>query len=243
MRGDALAHREHFAGKARRLERGNAGNGRRRRRAQQVLENPLAANDRRRSIGIRRHGQDAAVPEQSSAMAVGRQDDAAEAIALHVGDAVVARQPLVEERVVSAQQIERAAILADDAVDEHLGLDSKRFAQRVVEVGEVLLDRNGRRQIAQEQPLPRELLDERRRSGRRQSSAGPGARGQPGSRRRRCSARRSSSSSGMLFHRKNDRRDASSRSLMRYGVFAGTPAGSASTRSRNSGLMSRRCSA
>ncbi len=82
------------------------------------------------------------MPQQSSAMAVGRQNDAAEAIALHVGNAVVARQPLVEERVVGTQQIERAAILADDALDEHLGLDAKRLPQRVVEVGKVLLDRN-----------------------------------------------------------------------------------------------------
>ena len=40
----------------------------------------------------------------------------------------------------------------------------------------------------------------------------------------------------MLLHRKNDSRDASSRSLMRYAVFGATPAGSRSTRNRNSRL-------
>ena len=44
----------------------------------------------------------------------------------------------------------------------------------------------------------------------------------------------------MLLHRKNDSRDASSRSLTRYGAPGVTPAGSRSTRKRNSGLTSRR---
>ena len=58
--------------------------------------------------------------------------DAAEVAAAHVRDAVVLRQPLVEERVVRRQQVEHAAVLAEDAVDEELGLalPSPRAASR-----------------------------------------------------------------------------------------------------------------
>ena len=50
------------------------------------------------------------------------QRDAAEVAAVDVGDAVVPRQPLVDERVVGGQQVEDAAVLAHDAVEEQLGL-------------------------------------------------------------------------------------------------------------------------
>ena len=49
--------------------------------------------------------QDAALPEDAAARAVGRQRDAAEVAALDAGDAVVLRQPLVEERVVGGEQL------------------------------------------------------------------------------------------------------------------------------------------
>ena len=51
-------------------------------------------------------------------------------------------------------------------------------------------------------------------------------------------ARSISSSSGMLLQRKNDSRDASSRSLIGYTPPADTRAGSRSMRKRNSGLDS-----
>ena len=52
------------------------------------------------------------------------------------GNAVVLGQPLVHERVVRAQQVEHAAVFADDALEEQLGLAPERLAQVVVEVGE-----------------------------------------------------------------------------------------------------------
>ena len=136
MLRDPLAHRQHGRGKRRRLELGDVRRRRRRRDAEQVLENPLAADDRRRAIGIRRHREDAALPEQTAAHAVRTELDAPEPAPLHVGDAVVARQPFVDERVVGAQQVERAAILAHDALEEQLGLAAERLTQRVVEVRE-----------------------------------------------------------------------------------------------------------
>src|SRR5262249_28947004 len=47
----------------------------------------------------------------------------------------------------------------------------------------------------------------------------------------------------MLLHRKNDNLDASSKSLIRYGVSGGTFAGSRSTGNRNSGLTKSRFTA
>ena len=47
----------------------------------------------------------------------------------------------------------------------------------------------------------------------------------------------------MLLHRKNDSREASSMSEMRYGVSGATPSGSRSTRNRKYGLTRMRCSA
>ena len=62
--------------------------------------------------------------------------DAAEAAAVDVRDAVVLREPLVEERVVRLQQVEHAAVLAQDALEEQLRLLAERLPQVVVEVGE-----------------------------------------------------------------------------------------------------------
>ena len=85
---------------------------------------------------VRRHRQDAALAQQPAALAVLVERDAAEAAAVDVRNAVVLRQPLVDERVVGAQQIEHAAILAQDAVEEELRLLPERLPQVVVEVRE-----------------------------------------------------------------------------------------------------------
>ena len=46
--------------------------------------------------------------------------DAAEAAAVDVRDAVVLGEALVQERVVRLQQVEHAAVLAQDALEEQL---------------------------------------------------------------------------------------------------------------------------
>ena len=56
---------------ARLFERGNVGWRRRRRRAEQIGQEPAAAHRHRRAIGIRRDGQHARVAEQTAARAVG----------------------------------------------------------------------------------------------------------------------------------------------------------------------------
>ena len=79
-----LAHRQHLAVR-RRLQLRNVGRRRRRRRAEQVLENPLAALHHRRAIGIRRHRQDAALAEQAVPIRVGRASRAGTASRTRAG--------------------------------------------------------------------------------------------------------------------------------------------------------------
>ena len=83
------------------------------------------------------------------------EGDATESAAVHVRDAVVPGEPLVHEGVVRAEQVERAAVFADDALEEQLGLASKRLAQVVVEVGELPRVGTRRGEVAQIQPLAR----------------------------------------------------------------------------------------
>ncbi len=59
--------------------------------------------------------------EQAAARVAGKLD-AAEAAAADVRDAVVPRQPLVDERVVGVEQVDDAAVLAQHAAEQQLGL-------------------------------------------------------------------------------------------------------------------------
>ena len=84
------------------VERRHVGRRRRRRRAEQHFHHPLAAQHRRGAIGDRGQRQDAALAEQAAAVRVGsvtRRNCAAG----DVRDAVVHRQPLVDERVVGGR--------------------------------------------------------------------------------------------------------------------------------------------
>src|SRR5205085_11529429 len=57
-------------------------------RAENVVEHPLAADDRRCPFRVRRHGEHAALAEQSEPPFVGKRDTA-KAAAVDTGDAVV----------------------------------------------------------------------------------------------------------------------------------------------------------
>ena len=83
--------------------------------------------------------------------------------AVDVRDAVVLREPFVDEGVVGAQQVEHAPILAQNAVEEELGFLAERLPQVVVEGGEEPHVGRDRREIPQVQPLRREVVDERLR--------------------------------------------------------------------------------
>src|SRR5262245_23930152 len=67
------------------------------------------------------------------------------------------REPLVEKRVVGTQQIAHASVLAQNAVDEELGLLAKRLTEVVVEVGIQANVRVDRCEVAQPEPLPGEV--------------------------------------------------------------------------------------
>ena len=90
-------------------------------------------------------------------------------------------------------------------------------------VVEVLRPPSAPVEVAQEEPLAREVLDQRLGLRVRQHPRAPAARASPGSGSRPVAARSSSSSSGMLLHRKNESRDASARSLMRRRVARRRP--------------------
>ena len=187
------------------------GRRRRHRRAEQVLENPLAALHRRRAVAGRRDRQDAAVTEQPAARAVG-QRDAPEAAAADVGDAVVPREPLVDERVVGVEQIERCCDprgrWSRTAAPSRAGTRSAGCRRTPS------CPARRRRAAAASSHCPARLSTSARARHRR-ASAASAARAPRARRDGPLPPRRSSSSSGMLLHRKNDSREASSRSLIR----------------------------
>ncbi len=135
MLNHPLAHRENLRARAVLGQRRHVQRRGRHGRAEQILENPLAAAHRRRPVRVRRDRHDAALTEQPAAHVVRAELDAPEVAAVHVGNAVVLREALVEERVIGAQQIEHAAILLHDALEQHFGLATERLTKVVVEVG------------------------------------------------------------------------------------------------------------
>src|SRR5262249_31612410 len=135
-----------------------------RRCAQNVLQDPLAANHGRGARRIRRDREDACLAEQTATMAVWVERDLAELAAEDVWNAIVPREPLVEIRVVGLDQIEHALVLANDARQQQLSLLPHRLAQVVVKILEQAHVGNERIQIAEMQPLPAEIGDERPRS-------------------------------------------------------------------------------
>ena len=102
----------------------SVGHVRRRRRwrhADQHFHHPLAAQHRRRAVGERRLHEHAALAEHAAARAVGI-GDSPELVARDVRNAVVLREALVHERVVRREQVENAAVVLDDVVEEELRL-------------------------------------------------------------------------------------------------------------------------
>ena len=148
----------------RRLEQGHDRRRRRRTHAEEDFQEPLAAGDGRGSRGLRRHAQQGAFPEQPTPhVEVGAKSHAPEPAAVDVRDPVVAGEPFVDERVVRGQQIQDAAVLVDDAVEQELDLAAKRVPQVVVEIRIDAGIRLHGVQRSQVQPLTREVLDQLRR--------------------------------------------------------------------------------
>ncbi len=119
----------------------HAGRRRRHRQAEDVVQQPFAAQHRRRPIGIRRRRQQRALRQQPAALIVVGQRDPPETAAVDPGNAVVPRQPFVDERVVGVQEIDDAAILADGAADKQLGFPLEGLQQAEVVVRDSAPDR------------------------------------------------------------------------------------------------------
>ena len=135
-------------------------------------------------------------------------------VAPDVLDAVVRGQPLIDERVVRAQKIHHAAVLVEDAVDEQLHLAAERHSERAIE-GRISVRVGLQRiHIANLEPLEREV-------GRQRLGALVGQHAADlllqhlGIAQLALFGHGEQVSSGMLLHRKNDRREASSVPLRR----------------------------
>ncbi len=99
-------------------------------------------------------------PSSPLALLVG-EHHAPEVAAVDVRNAVVLREPLVQERVVGRHQVEDVAIFADDAREEERGLALEGLAEVVVEVGKLLRVRLHVLQVAEIQPLAGEVGGQR----------------------------------------------------------------------------------
>ena len=198
---------------------------RRRRRAEDLLEHPLAALHRRGPRRVRGHGQHAGLRQQPPRSS-GWQSHAHElspvnavgpgfcrllapsTVAVGVDDAVVPGQPLVQEGEVGVDQVEDAAVLADDRLEEQLGLLEHRRPQRLRRSSGTA---SGRARAVLSCRSCSHCMAKFSHQGRRlrilAASAAPGPRGCASA--RSLPARSNSSSSGMLLQRKYDSRDAS----------------------------------
>src|SRR5438874_184494 len=79
-------------------------------------------------------------------------------LALNALDAVVFRQTFVDEAEVGVEEIEDTAVLAQDRLEEQLGLADHGRAQLLVEVGKDLRIGGDIGQLPQREPLPRKIL-------------------------------------------------------------------------------------
>ncbi len=134
------------------------------RRSQDVFQQPLSPDHRRRAGRIRRDRQDAGVTQQPSSRAI-RIRHATEMHAVNTRDPVVLGKTLVDERVVRAQHVDNGAIVPKLVLEKQLRFLLHRITQ-------VLVERNiGGRiryqvpEAPQLQPLDRKVFDQRPRSG------------------------------------------------------------------------------
>ncbi len=105
----ALAERGGVGGLRALVQLGDVGRGRRGRRAEDLLEDPLPALHGRGPVGVRGQRQDARLRQDPAATTVG-QGDPTEVVAGDALDPVVPGQGRVDERVVGVEQLQDAPI-------------------------------------------------------------------------------------------------------------------------------------
>ena len=92
-----------------------------------MFENPVPADHRRRPVCIRRHREDAPLPQQSTATILLRERYASEPTTFHMRDAVVPCEPLVEKSVIRLKEVYDAAVLTKNALEKKLRFLTKRL--------------------------------------------------------------------------------------------------------------------
>src|SRR4051812_12617665 len=73
---------------------------------------------------------------------------------------VMLGEPLIQVGVIAVEQGQQAAVLAKDALQQHLRLTAERLPQCVIEIGEDIGIWLDRLQIPQIEPLPAEVRDQ-----------------------------------------------------------------------------------
>ena len=162
-----LSHRKDLTGVlALSRQRRNIRRRRRRRRAKEIAQHVLPSEHGRRAVRIGRDRENTRVPQQTQSVArivVGIRD-AAEVVPEYVRNAVMPGEPFVHERVVGAEEIDDAAILAKHAFQKQGRFALEGFAQAQVEIREQARARRLRLHVAQIQPLRCEVGGERCRT-------------------------------------------------------------------------------
>jgi len=140
--------------------------------AEDVLEDEDAAEEGGGAGGVGGDREDAALAEETAAVAAGREGDAAEAAAVDAGDIVVAGEAFVEEGVIGLEEGAEGAVFAEDAVEEEFGFLAEGLAEVVVEVAEEVAAGEDGVDVAEAEPLSGEVGGEVFRTGVGEEAAG-----------------------------------------------------------------------
>ncbi len=101
---------------------------------QQILQNPLAALDRRSPIGVGSDQQHAALPKKA-APGIARDGNTAEVRSVDTGNAVMPGETFVDEGVIGVEQIQNRSVFMLDAFKKHFGFPLERLPKIIVEIG------------------------------------------------------------------------------------------------------------
>ena len=149
-----------LAGLLRKVGRG-VGRWRRRRRAQQLVEHPRSAQNRRRAVAIGSPQQHRALAQQAPALFFG-QRDLAELAVRRRRERRSGEPAVIEERVVGGQQIHHAPVFQKDIADESFRFLREIMPQLFVEHREQLRIGLHGIESREVQPLHRETGDQAR---------------------------------------------------------------------------------
>jgi hypothetical protein len=163
--GEALAHGE--VGSHGGFREGRDGGGRGGGRgAEDVFEHEDAAEDGGSAGGVGGDREDAAVAEETAAVAAGREGDAAEAAAVDAGDVVVAGEAFVEEGVIGFEEGAGWCDLRGGCSSKkQFGFLAEGLAEVVVEVAEEVAAGDDGVDVTEAEPLSGEVSGEVFRAG------------------------------------------------------------------------------